>query len=206
MRMPVKSAGDFTPPPAGTHIAVCIKVIDLGTQAVEWQGQTKLQHKIMLAWELPFEPMDDGRPFTHTQRYTFSSSDKATFRKHLEGWRGKKFEDSDFGPNGFDVKNVLGKPCSIIITHSTKGEKTYANTDGIGPVPRGTKAPAAVNPLVYFSLEPDKFDRETFDAFGEGLKAVIAKSPEYVEAINGPAPDHNEDERGHEPDDSEIPF
>ena len=44
--------GSYTPAPAGTHIAICVKVIDLGTQRVEWQGDVKLQHKVLLAWEL----------------------------------------------------------------------------------------------------------------------------------------------------------
>lgn len=169
----------YTPTPAGTHVATCIKVLDLGTQSVEWQGEVKHQRKVMLIWELPHEAMADGRPYTHSQRYTLSSSEKATLRKHLEGWRGKRFVDTDFGPGGFDIKNVLGKSCSLIVSHVIKGDKVYANTDGIGPVPRGMTVPPAVNPLVYLSLTPDGFDAAAFDGLSDGLKGVIMASPEF---------------------------
>lgn len=199
MRLPQKSAGDFAPAPAGTHIAVCIKVVDLGTQAVEWQGQTKHQHKVMLSWELPAEPMDDGRPHIISQRYTFSVSEKATFRKHLEGWRGKKFTDADFGPDGFDVRNILGKPCSLIVSHRAVADKVYANIEGIGPVPKGTQAPKPINALVYFSL--DAFDPNVFASLSAGLQATIMKAPEYLTAVSGDHHDSNGDDAG-----GDIPF
>lgn len=200
MFMPKSNSGDFTPAPAGTHIAVCIKVVDLGTQVTEYQGQTKQQHKVMLAWELPNEVMADGKPFIHMQRYTFSSSDKATFRKHLEGWRGRKFSDADFGPGGFDIRNVLGKPCSLIVSHAAKGDKVYANVDGIGPLPKGVPVPQPSNGLLYFSLEPDEFKPEVFSQLSDGLKRTIMASPEYVKIANGHAPEASDDI------DEEIPF
>lgn len=170
----------YTPTPAGTHVATCIKVLDLGTQSVEWQGEVKHQRKVMLIWELPHETMADGRPFTHSQRYTLSSSEKSTLRKHLEGWRGKRFVDADFGPGGFDIKSVLGKSCSLIVSHVIKGDKVYANTDGIGPVPKGMTVPPTVNPLVYLSLDPAQFDVAAFEGLSDGLKGVIMASPEFT--------------------------
>lgn len=181
-----ESKASYAPAPAGTHIATCIKVVDLGTQSVEYQGEVKHQRKILLVWELAHENMDDGRPFTHSQRYTLSSSDKSTLRKHLEGWRGKKFVDADFGPGGFDIKNVLGKSCSLIISHSAKGDKVYANTDGIGPIPKGVTCPPVQNELVYLSLASGAFDRGAFDALSDGLKNIIKASPEYA-ALDGGA-------------------
>ena len=38
--------GDYKPAPAGNHIARCVQVIDLGTQVVEYQGESKQQHKV----------------------------------------------------------------------------------------------------------------------------------------------------------------
>ena len=78
MHMPPNSGGgNFEPPPAGTHRAICYRVIDLGTQQSEYQGQTKHQRKIMLSWELVDERMPASgdypeRPFTIHQRYTLS--------------------------------------------------------------------------------------------------------------------------------------
>jgi hypothetical protein len=177
MYLPPKSGNDFTPPPAGTHLAVCYRVVDLGTQLVEWQGQQKQQHKIMLSWELPNELMEDGAPFTIHQTYTFSSSEKSTFRKHLESWRGKPFEDADFGPGGFDVKNVIGVGCFLSVLHNVKNGSTYANITAVAKLPKGTTCPPLVNEKLYFSL--DSFDQAIFDKLSQGLRDKISKSPEY---------------------------
>lgn len=200
MKLSKSGGGDFKPAPAGTHIAVCTRFIDLGTQTVEWQGQTKKQRKVMIAWELPHEQMDDGRPFIINQRYTFSTSEKATFRKHLEGWRGKKFTDADFeGDTAFDTRKLLGVPCSLIVSNSAKNGSTYANVEGIGPLPKGMPRPEPKNELVYLSL--DSFDPITFGKLSQGLRDVIMKSPEYELAVSGG--DHHE--TNNDPSD-EIPF
>lgn len=185
MHMPANNAVDFTPPPAGTFLAVSYRLIDLGTQPVVWEGKTKYQRKVMFSWELPEEKMDDGQPFSIHQRYTFSSSDKSRLRHDLESWRGVPFKDSDFGPNGFDIKNTLGKGCMLGIVHNVKGDRTYANITAVMKMPKGMAAPAPVNPIVYLSLERDRFNREVFDALSDGLRAVIAKSPEYMELTTG---------------------
>ena len=189
MHLPSNSGGDFTPPPAGTHLSICYRVIDLGTQQIDWQGQTKRQHKIMLSWEIPDEKMEDGRPFTISQRYTFSSSDKSTFRQHLEAWRGAPFKDSDFGPGGFDVRNLLSKACLLTIVHKHDNGKTYANIASVSKPMKGMTVPPLTNETVYFSLST--FDPAVFGKLSDGLKAVIQKSPEYQEAIrtsNEPPP------------------
>src|SRR6185295_11438565 len=107
MQIPRPNETEFELAPAGTHMAVCYRVIDLGTQSGTYMGKPKSQHKILVSWELPDEKMKDGRPFTIGQRYTWSMSEKATLRKHLEAWRGVPFTDADFGVDGFDVKNII---------------------------------------------------------------------------------------------------
>lgn len=182
MYLPTPSeGGNFTPPPSGTFPAICFRLIDLGTQETIYQGEKKHQHKIMLSWEIadPETKMEDGRPFTISQRYTLSMHEKATLRKHLESWRGKTFVESDFGPGGFDMKNILGKPCFLPIVHTTKGENTYANISGVMSIPRSYPIGQAVNELVYLSLEPDRFDSATLAKLSEKLQETIRSSPEY---------------------------
>ena len=36
-----EEGGSFTPIPPGTHLGVCYRVIDLGTQMSNFQGETK---------------------------------------------------------------------------------------------------------------------------------------------------------------------
>lgn len=179
--------GDFTPTPEGTHPATCYRFIDLGTQAGEYMGAPKIARKVMLSWEITDSElrMDDGKPFTISSRYTWSMHEKATLRKTLESWRGKKFEDADFGIGGFDTRKLLGAGCYLSVIHTKKDDKTYSNISSIMKLPKGIAVTPAENPLVYFSLDPDEFDREVFNGFSENLQNIIKASPEY-QAIGKP--------------------
>ena len=118
MYMP-KPNSDFVNPPEGTHSARCWRVIDLGTQAEDFQGQIKYQGKILVSWELHCdERMDDGRLFTIGKKYTLSGHEKSNLRKDLESWRGKKFEDHEFGPGGFDIGKLIGVGCLLNLTQN----------------------------------------------------------------------------------------
>lgn len=177
------SGGDFTPPPEGTHPARCYRVVDLGTQRVEHKGEVKHQHKILISWEMPTELMDDDRPFTIHKRYTYSSHEKSNLRKDLEAWRGQRFQDSDFGPNGFHLRNLLGVGCLVIVVHNTNGGTTYGNLGGVARLPKGMEVAQPVNPEVLLSLDKAEFDRAIYDTLSDGLKATIALSPEYQELV-----------------------
>lgn len=185
MHLPANNGGDFEPPPEGTHVCVCYRVIDLGTQQTDYQGQTRRQRKIMLSWELTDEKMANGQPFSIHQRYTLSSHEKATLRQHLEAWRGKRFTDDEFGPNGsFDIKNVLGVGCLINILHEKKADgRVYANIGSIAKLAKGMSTPDLVNDRLYLNL--DQFEPIVFAQLSQGLQAVIMKSPEYHDAMNG---------------------
>lgn len=183
MELPKNEGGHFELPPTGTFPARCYRFIDLGSHEQTYQGESKgLKRLVMIGFELPTELMQEGeyagRPFTIHKRYTWSTHEKATMRKDLESWRGRKFADSDFGPGGFDVRNLLGKACTLSITH-TEGEKQYANITAIGQPMKGIAIPEQINPSVYFSLEPHRFDGNIFDGFSDKLKDFIRETPEY---------------------------
>src|SRR4029077_998860 len=185
MYLPTPGA-DFENAPAGTHLAVCTRIIDLGTQAGFYGGKETMKHKVMLTWELPDEKMRDGRPFTINQRYTWSMDKKANLRKALEGWRGLAFEDKDFGPDGFNIQKILGCSCVLTIQHVERDDKTFANVVSVGKLMRGMKAPnKPLNELVYLWLTPDLWEPSTFHKLGQGLQAVIMRSPEYAKVTGG---------------------
>lgn len=208
MYMPKNEGGDFELPPAGTHLAVCYRVIDLGTQQGEWKGQPKLQHKIMISWELPSEPMSDGKPFAISQFYTFSSYERARLRQDLEGWRGKAFTEADFGPGGFDIKNILGKACLLNIVHADKNGSTYANIASVSAVPKGMPLVPGTLVPVYFSLDRNAFDRKVLEGLSQNLQGKITSSPEY-KALLAPAEADSAyatDRESPPVDDSDVPF
>jgi hypothetical protein len=206
MYLPPPSETKFELVPAGTHLALCYRVIDLGTQETVYMGQPKKQHKVLLSWELPDEKMTDGRPYTISQRYTWSMSEKASLRKHLESWRGVPFAERDFGSSGFNIRNVLGKACLLTIVHASNDGKTYSNISAISRLMKGMTAPEkTVNETTYLWLAPDLWEPSTFHKLSDGLKQTIMKSPEYKEVVNGhdePAPARDADE----PVGEEIPF
>jgi len=73
------SESKFTPVPAGMHLARCYRIIDLGTQSTEWQGQQKKSYKIMILWEVHGEDeqgkalvTDRNEPMSISKNYTMS--------------------------------------------------------------------------------------------------------------------------------------
>lgn len=199
MHIPKPTDAEFELAPAGTHLAVCYRVIDLGTQTGSYMGKPKSQHKILVAWELPDEKMKDGRPFSIMQRYTWSMSEKARLRKDLESWRGVPFTDPDFGT--FDIKNVLGKGCLLNVIHAESGDKTYANIASISKMMKGQVAPEPTNEKLYLWIHPSRWDAATFAKLSPGMQTTITQSPEYAELANG---EHDIPER--DDMEQEIPF
>ncbi len=189
LTLPQESGGDFELAPADTHTATCYRVIDLGTQQIEFNGETKHQHKIMISWELDAK-MEDGKPFSIHKRYTFSSHEKATLRQDLESWRGAAFTAEDFGK--FKLPNLLGKACLMGIIHTTKNGKTYANISSIMKLPKGMPIPPLVNEMVDFDLS--EFDSAIYAKLSKGLQETIAKSPEYAQVMGKLKPASRDDE------------
>jgi hypothetical protein len=168
--------------PAGTYIGLCFRVIDLGHQYSEFYK--KADHKILISWELN-ELMQDGRPFSISRRYTLSSGKKANLRKDLESWRGKPFSEEEYGT--FDLGKLIGKPCMIGIAQTMRDGETRSDVSSVMGLPKGTAAPAPVNETVYLSLAKDDFQQSVYDKLSDGLKATIAKSPEYQQLFKPPA-------------------
>lgn len=196
------SGESHNPPPLGTHLARCIRLIDVGTQTDEYEGKVRSKRKVIIGWELPNEPNpeDEGKPFIATQFYVQSLHEKAKLRKHLAAWRGRDFTPEEL--NGFDAKNILEKPCIVNITQSETKKHVVGAVTGLM---KGQTVPPKVHPVVFFSLEPGEFDQKLYDSFSDAMKAMIAKSPEYKALKSGKPlatpPDGDDD-----PSDDDVPF
>lgn len=188
---------EFAQAPAGTHEAICIGVIDLGTQTGSYQGQPTVKRQVLIQWELPNELMEDGKPFIVSKFYTASLNEKATLRHDLESWRGRAFTEQELA--GFESKNILQKPCLLSIIHNDAGKARVAS---VMAIPKGMKLPGQVNPTTHFSL--DSFDGAVFDKIGKGLQEMIRKSPEFQSL--GKKTDHFADMSDDIPEEASIPF
>jgi len=171
-----KSGGDYTPAPAGTHLAICYGVIDLGTQEEVFEGKQKKSEKVRIVWELPNETTADGKPMSIGTFYTVSLHEKAKLRKHLEAWRGKPFTEEEL--KGFKLTNIIGKACMLVVVH-----KPRANGDGVSDsvmsvsIPmKGLPVPAMTNKPLIFDIE--NFDKVVYDSLPDFLKKMVALSPE----------------------------
>lgn len=170
--------GDFEPAPEGVHSAVCIAVIDLGTQVQSKFQSTEVEEVPLLEirWELDAE-RDDGKPFMIMKRYRKSLHEKASLRLHLEAWRGKPFSDAEFGPGGFLMENLLGKGCQIQVGRTDSGK---AKIMAIMKLGKGMKPiEASIEPFIIDLESPKTFDKDAFAGLSENMQSTIAKSPEY---------------------------
>jgi hypothetical protein len=171
-------------------------VVDIGTHHDPTYGTWK--PKVYISWELPDEPMDDGRPFTVGRKLTVTLHENGALRPLLESWRGRAFTEDEL--RGFELKNLLGKPCMLNIVHEknpTTG-KVYAKIAAITPLPKRQTPPELVNPLRYYQIE----DGSPPSDFPAWLVKLIGESREMkgtqLDQIPAPAP--------MAVDDDEIPF
>lgn len=133
-------------PEAGTTQAVCCAVWDLGLQKTSFNGEEKIQHKVIIAWEvteLINAPDSEyhSKPYMLNKKYTLSLSEKANLRKDLESWRGHPFTAEELA-GGFDLEKLYGINCLIGIKHEpdrNDPSKVYANVTAILPLTKGTE-------------------------------------------------------------------
>lgn len=191
---------DFKRAPAGSHIAVCNLVADLGLQPGS-RAYPSPKHKLYVRFEIPAERVEyekDGKqvegPITIGSYYTASMSEKATLRKHLEGWRGRKFSDAE--AEDFDVSAILGKACMLSVVENDHDGKTYSNIASIGGLPKGMPVPTAENPLLYYAED----DKSKYEKLPEWLRKKIDEQLTPATVVSSSAGPGLED-----PDDI-IPF
>jgi hypothetical protein len=176
--------GDFELPPSGTHPAVMVGLIDLGTTENTYNGKTSDRHKILLVWELTAEADSKGQNFIVAQDYTWSLNKKAALRPIVEGFRGKALADDE----EYDLALMLGKPCMINVTEGVSGGgKKFAEIAGCSPPMRGLTVPPATRDVVFFhigALTSTKDDLEIPDwvppLYGRKVVDDIKKSKEYA--------------------------
>lgn len=187
--------GDFLRVPAGVHVGRCFRIVDLGTQETEWQGETRLRDQVSIYWELHGEfedgrPLKDekGEPLTIRATYTNSLGKKAKLRADLESWRGRPFTDEEL--KGFELPKLLGAYCLVNVVEADRGGKTYSNVQSLTPIPRGMPKPPPVLPNLVFSL--DEFDEDVFQTFHEKLREKINAS---MQRRGGSAPQQTESQK-----------
>lgn len=202
MKVSDKGGSDFQTVEAGVYMARCYKLIDLGTQAGEYEGKPSSKRELVVGWEFPTKLMEDGKPFVTSAFYTASIGERAKLRKLLIDWRGRDFTPEEL--SGFELKNLLGAPCQLNMVANKKGKVVVGSAS---PLMEGTKCPDQMNESVFLSLEQGEFDIKLFEGLGEFFQKKIAASPEYqalsdmpVVQVEPPVSETEDDDSG------QIPF
>jgi hypothetical protein len=168
LKLYASQAIDYTPASEGTHIARCLRVIDLGTQDTEYQGKQMERPQVILQFVLLDEEI--ANPVV-TKRYTASLHPQSGLRKDLEAWVGKINLE-------FSLSSLLNKPCLVSISHNQKDNRVYANVSGVSSVPKGfdvPELPPQYQPLIFDLSKPD---RAVFELLPVRMRGDILRSKE----------------------------
>ncbi len=179
--------------PEGTHHAICVGLVEVGTVDSEWQGETKNLHKIRLTFELPDELHDfngEEKPLVVSQEYTLSMGEKANLRKLVEGIIGVAFHDEE--AESFNIEELLGKNCLLAIKHKeSKTGNKYVIISSASPLMKSMKDKKPFNPIKVLTYE--KWDAEYYSSLPDFLKDAMKATPEYQKMFGIPYPAEESD-------------
>ena len=158
----------------GVHKARCVRVIDLGTQRNDYQGQISWKRQVMLIWEVPSETDNKGEPLTISKFYTLSLNEKANLANDLVSWRGRPFTETE--KKAFDISKVAGKPCSINVILNQNGKPKVST---VMPIGKNDEIAQQFHPNMVFSITDFQEKKmEVFNQLPEGIRNIILKSKE----------------------------
>lgn len=173
------TAGSTAPPelpPAGTYVGRCFRVVDLGTHASTFNGQTRDRRLLLTTFELLDEDvhMSDGRPYALGRRFTLSLHEKSALRQMLQTWRGKPYADGE----EVDLRKIAGQYGLVAVTLDASADgKVFANLASVVALPKAMPKPQGVNPAQTYFIDEDPDDMLL--TLPEKLQTLIVESPEY---------------------------
>ena len=159
---------DYAPAAEGTHIARCLRVVDLGTQDIELQGKRVERPQVILQFVL----LDDEttNPVV-TKRCTASLHPQSVLRKDLDAWVGKIDLE-------FSLSSLPNKPCLVTISHHKKDNRIKANVSSVSSVPKNFEVPELPPQYVPSFFDLSSPDRVIFESLPIRMRNDILKSKE----------------------------
>lgn len=202
-----EGGGNREPIPAGTYAARAAIVAGIGEQETTFGPKPK----VIICWEIPSIQIEwedeDGNKLTGPARtsgfYNLtlgSETHPSNLRKMLEGWRGRPFTKEEEA--GFDLKNVAGAPCILMIQHRQKKDGNM--TDAVVAVSRANDS--EVPPLKEPALFYDAWNHESFEQEYARLPEWIQKFVKIPGGSTATAVVADETPHGVDQDEDDIPF
>lgn len=178
-----KSTGNFKLCPAGTFVARCFMVIDMGHHDESYQGRhIGLRPKVRFGFELPtkldvFKENGPQEPYTLSIKFTNSLHEKGKLLPTLNQWRGKPLTDADIAR--FTIDKVLGKEAMITVVHKEKADKSKtAVISTITQLMEGVTCPPPIMTPILFTVDW-KRDHEAFKTLPEWCQEEISACDEW---------------------------
>jgi hypothetical protein len=206
VEVPAKGTGggDYDPPPEGNHPAVCVAVIDLGTQSRQKFNSQERENvrMVYLVWEL----VDlDGNPLVGRD-FRVSLHEKSGLRHFVDSWIGAQKDGQKF-----NLFALAGKQCLLNVKHkaSKDGERTFARIEGATPLPRLKGKPwelpaPAHDPVALTVVEHAELPAWVPHLYGRSLKEWLADARENRRQPEGEDGDEYSPDEA-EPEDT-IPY
>ena len=193
--------GSFKQVEAGTYTARCIRVLDLGTQQSNFNGEISWRRQVLLIWELPTELKESTtEPLTISKFYTLSLHEKSNLGIDLTSWRGRAFTEKE--KQGFDIIKLLGVPCMLNVIIGNNGK---SKVGAVMPLPKGTEIAEQITPSISFSVDDyQNGKKEAFNQLSEGIRNIILRAKEFEGLEDGDNGSESASDGKEELDD--IPF
>jgi|TARA_R100000750_G_scaffold59965_1_gene48941 hypothetical protein len=168
-----EKSSSFPSVSVGVHKARCIKVIDLGTQKNEYEGNITWKRQVLVIWETPNQTNETSEPLTISKFYTLSLHEKSNLGIDLTSWRGRAFSETE--KKGFDIANLIGQPCTLNVIQGNKNNKIGS----VMPLAKGDKIAEQYHTNVIFDLKDfQNGKKEVFNQLPEGIRNIILRSRE----------------------------
>lgn len=185
---PTSGGGDWELPPAGNMAAVCVALIDLGTQQDAYMGKPKDTHQLVIVWELAgMVSSKTGKNHLVCDKFNVSLNQKANLRKMLESWRGAPIKDDE----EFDVFKIVGATCLLNVSHDkTNGGNDIYCITAVTRLPHGMPVPKATYPLIRYRIGdgPNQIPRHEWLplVYGKKIGDIVAGCIEFRPTARAP--------------------
>jgi len=183
-------------PEAGTHPAILVGLVDIGTHEEEFQGQKKTARKVIVLWELTgMVDSSTGQNHLVNRKYSLSFHKKASLRLMAEAIRGKAYDEDA----SIDFDKMLGAPCLVSLEHKTSSsDRTYAVVKQVSKLMKGLTVPQPKRKPAMWALNDD--GSADFDSLPQWLPwrdyviEDIKASHEYQAYLDGGDSEDDADE------------
>lgn len=201
LKLKNKKVSKIPPLPAGTYLATCTGIVDLGEQYNE--HFKTYSDQLRLLFEINGKTVEvDGeqKPRQLSKNYRASMNEKSSLYKDLVNWRCKSFTDNELSEDGgFDLTEMAGKPCMLTVlveeSKSNKGEQ-YNKIASISPLPDGVPAPMPESEILIFDM--DEPDEAVLEKLPQWIRDLVHKSTQYSQNPPDKAVDIPEEEKEEE--------